>query len=401
MKRYNIFNSLGSNYSWRDACIALRGFFSPEKSSLDQLATLLKQAFPGYSVVPTYKGRDALELSLRTLGVGVGDLVLTQAFSCYAVEEAIIRCGAKPLYYDIDRAALVPTTATLDQALHRYEAVNSNGIKVAAIIAQYSLGNTTAATAIERWAQRHHIAYVADLAQAIGAKQNETLLGNGADAIVLSTGRDKVWDGMSGGFALTRQPLVDSLLPTNEVELVQTVRDSLYPIVTIVIRQLYPLYIGKILHLLVNKFGLFYSPIEAIYRRTTQMPQSLATFLLHRWPTIESDLLHRKVIAKVYYQLLREHSLIDEKGIEDGTNLRFPVYVENPQIIISKLEKYGIFISDRWYRKPVDSGSFPYKSSYDPGSCPNAEIIANHCINLPTHQLISPKVAKQIAELVL
>jgi len=77
------------------------------------------------------------------------------------------------------------------------------------------------------------------------------------------------------------------------------------------------------------------------------------------------------------------------------------VYVENPRNIIEKLQEFGIYIADRWYRKPVDSGSFPYKSSYEPGSCPNAEIIANHCINLPTHQLINLKIAKQIAELVL
>jgi dTDP-4-amino-4,6-dideoxygalactose transaminase len=401
MKRFNIFNSLGSNYSWRDAFVALRGFFSPEKSSLYQLTTLLNQAFPGYSVVPTYKGRDALELSLRSLGVGVGGVVLTQAFSCYAVEEAIIRCGAKPLYYDIDRAALVPTTATLDQALHRHEVENSNGVKVAAIIAQYTLGNISATNVIVNWSKKHQIAYVADLAQAIGAKQNETLLGSGADAIVLSTGRDKVWDGVSGGFALTRDPIHSSLLPRDEVGLIQTIRDCVYPILSILIRKLYPIYLGKLLHFLVTKMGVFYSPIETIYRRTTQMPQGLATFLLHRWPTIESDLPHRKVIAKVYHKLLSEHSLIDEKGIEDGTNLRFPVYVENPREIIEKLQEFGIHIADRWYRKPVDSGSFQYKSSYEPGSCPNAEIIANHCINLPTHQLINPKIAKQIAELVL
>ncbi len=401
MKRHYIFNSLGSNYSWQDAFVALRGFFSPEKSSFDQLIALLNQVFPGYSVTPTYKGRDALELVLRSLGVGVGDVVLTQAFSCYAVEEAIIRCGAKPLYYDIDRAALVPTATTLNQALQRNTVESSSGIKVAAIIAQFSLGNCSSATAIEDWAREHQIAYVADLAQAIGIKQNEAFFGAGAAAIVISTGRDKVWDGMSGGFALTRVPIRNALVPTDEVGLIQTIRDCVYPILTILIRKLYPIYLGKLLHFLVTKMGLFYSPIESVYRRTTQMPLGLATFLLHRWSTIESDLLHRKVIAKVYYKLLGDQSLIDEKAIEGGTNLRFPVFVENPHEIILKLEEHGIYIADRWYRKPVDSGSFQYASHYQLGSCPNAEIIAEHCINLPTHQLITPKIAKQIAELVL
>lgn len=401
MKKLNIFNSLGSNYTWQDALVALGGFFSPEKSAPVQLEERLTHLFPGYFVTPTYKGRDALEIALRTLGVGVGEVVLTQAFSCFAVEEAIMRCGAKPLYYDLEPDSLVPSQTTLDQALQRFVEKGNKTQQIRAIIAQYTLGNIQAADLIERWAKQHGIVYVADLAQAFGVKRGETTIGNGAQAIVISTGRDKVWDGVSGGFVLTQEPVAQNNLPVHSVSTTQTLQDCIYPILSLLIRWLYPIQVGKILHKLATLSGLFYSPIESKYRHMTKMPPALANFVLHRWSTINSDLAHRRAIALVYYEELANLSLIDEVGIQTGVNLRFPIRVTDPTASILRLQNHGLYLSDRWYRQAVDKGSFPYQTSYQVGSCPNAEDLSRHCLNLPTHRLITPQLAKTIAQSIL
>jgi dTDP-4-amino-4,6-dideoxygalactose transaminase len=67
-------------------------------------------AFCGASFVSAVaSGTDALEFSLRALGVGRGDLIVTSPHTFFATVEAPIQLGASPRFVDID-----PTTFNLD-----------------------------------------------------------------------------------------------------------------------------------------------------------------------------------------------------------------------------------------------------------------------------------------------
>ena len=47
-------------------------------------------------------GRASLWAILRTLGIKDGDEVVISGFTCFAVPEAVIYAGGKPVYADID-----------------------------------------------------------------------------------------------------------------------------------------------------------------------------------------------------------------------------------------------------------------------------------------------------------
>src|SRR5215831_14585871 len=52
-------------------------------------------------------GLDALEISLRLLGCGPGDKVVTTPLSAFATTLAIVRLGAVPVFVDTDESGLI------------------------------------------------------------------------------------------------------------------------------------------------------------------------------------------------------------------------------------------------------------------------------------------------------
>ena len=55
------------------------------------------------SIFLYWKGRVALYAILRAMGVGEGDEVIIQGYTCVVVVNAVIYLGAKPIYVDIDQ----------------------------------------------------------------------------------------------------------------------------------------------------------------------------------------------------------------------------------------------------------------------------------------------------------
>ena len=392
-----IFASLGSNYTPSLVGLALLQIFFPIKENQTQLSHKLAALFGG-QVKLTYKGRDAIECALKAVGVMQGETVLTQAFCCSAIEEAIIRTGGEPLYADLAVDSLTPTVESLTAAWEQAK------IKPKFLLLQHTLGTVGPVEEIYAWAKNKSILIIEDLAQCFGAvHQDGSLIGTKAAAVVLSFGRDKILDAVSGGAVVLRiDSAAEIRLPYLAHKLMQ-IKDMTYPLITWMIRLTHQIGLGKGIHWLCKKTGWMQSPTLAETEVASLQPPEYAPLVLEQFRQLENQLFHRQEIASVYYQELRDLSqlkiLTNTSEIELGSNLRFPIQVSNPANLLSSLEKKGWHLKDRWYRQPVDGGVGFVSTQYVPRSCPQAEIFSQTCLNLPTHRYVSVAAAKQLCNL--
>ena len=117
-------------------------------------------------------GTDALFLSLKALGIGLGDEVITTPFTFISTAEVIANCGAKPVFVDID-----PKTFNINP-LKIEEKINK---KTKAIIPVHLFGQMADMTRIMRIARKYGLYVIEDAAQAIGAEYKNKKAGTFSD----------------------------------------------------------------------------------------------------------------------------------------------------------------------------------------------------------------------------
>lgn len=122
-------------------------------------------------------GTDALFLSLRALGIGRGDEVITTPFTFIATGGAIYNAGAKPVFTDID-----PRTYTIDPK--KIEAAITNNTK--AVMPVHLYGLCADMDPIISVAKKHGLKVVEDNAQAIGAIYKGKVAGSMGDSGCIS-----------------------------------------------------------------------------------------------------------------------------------------------------------------------------------------------------------------------
>ncbi len=390
-----IFNSLGSNYDFSFACRALFFLLAPGSSARTALSRELESRFGGEAHL-LYKGRDAIQCALEGLGIGRGDGVLTQALTCYAIEEAILRTGAIPVFVDIEKDHLNLSVATLQ---HTYGRAHTPR----AVIVQNTLGVPADMEEIKKWCSEKKLVLIEDLAQSIGAVSSTgKMLGSYGDAVVLSFGRDKIVDAVSGGAVIFRRPANHKIETSGRVHTGTIIKDMIYPALTWKIRKTHRILLGKIILRLFRNVGLMTSAVASPTATATPMPAPHARLTLYQWHKLDEGLAHRRKIGQTYLAHLNEKAniLTSKQIVEQGANLRLPMVVENPDDLIKHLSFSNIYLADRWYRSPVDCGNLPVKSIYKQGTCPNAEKLSRTVVNLPTHINVGEKDAVRIANAV-
>ena len=323
--------------------------------------------------------------------------ILTQAFSCLVVPNAIKFAGLKPVYVDIDKSF------NLDiEDLKRK--INEN---VKAIIIQNTFGIPAKIKEILEIAKENNILVIENLTHSFGAKYQNTYLGNFGDFALLSFNRNKVLSSIIGGVLIVRNKKFSEKINENYEKLseldLQEIRKILFTG-----RALYQ---GKKSYNLLKKVylkflrlkGFTLEMVSSIEKQGKEPKNYLTKFPKILFPLLENQLKkleklneHRKKISQIYIEAGLKNFEINENS--EPIFLRFPVFSEKRNEVLSRFKKENIYLGD-WYNCVLAPCSELKNFDYQAGFCSFAEEVSKKILNLPTHIDVSENDAFKISEL--
>jgi len=163
--------------------------------TIRKLEELFAEYVGGHALAVS-SGTVALEVALRAAGIGPGAEVILSPYDWGAAAGAVLRCGAKPVFADID-----PRTATLEPAsIARYL-----GPRTKALVVTHWAGCPADMESILKVVQPHEVFVLEDCAQALGATCQGRLVGSFGHAAAFSFGWGKLVCAGEGGMVVFRE----------------------------------------------------------------------------------------------------------------------------------------------------------------------------------------------------
>ncbi len=317
-------------------------------------------------------GRSALTLALKAY-FSPGDAIIINGFTCYAVYEAVKTAGLTPIFADITRENLNFDVKTLEN-LYKKDADESNIKEACGIIVQNSLGNPVDMKEIEKFAGKHGLIIIEDLAHSAGIKYpDDREAGTIGAATVLSFGKEKSIDAISGGAVIFRHPRWHEVTPPKKMpRLSDYLRERWYPVLGLWCRQLTKARLGGTLMRILIKIHF----VERSADNRLDINRRPANF--------ESKL-----------------ALEQFKNMKRSSNWRLREFylVEDRKAVLEELKEAGYYFDGLWYEKPVSPKRYYKKVHFDEEACPIATEVSKQIVNLPNYyNKIELTLAREIIE---
>ena len=350
-------------------------------------------------------GRSSLFAILKSLNLQAGDNVAVQAFTCNAVPNPVLWAGLSPLYIDCNKDDFNISADDLQAKIN---------VKTRAVVVQHVFGQPCNMEKIRVvLAENPNLILIEDCAHSLGAEFNGIKVGSHSKAAFFSFSRDKVISSVYGGMAVTNDDEIGRKLE-------QLQKEFGFPSVCWIQQQLWhpvllnyvilPIYnfldLGKIFLVLSQWLHILSKAVswkEKIGQKPDYfpkaMPNAMAVLALNQFSKLNKFNEHRQKIAEFYCKNLKDTSFVLPPKIENTKNifLRFTVkHHKAHEIIYDAWHKQNILLGD-WYTTPIAPFDTKIEEiKYISGSCKNAEYLAKHTLNLPTHINISQKDAERI-----
>lgn len=339
-----------------------------------------------------YRGRVAQAVILKALGIGSGDQVAIQAFTCLAVPEGVYAAGAEPLYIDIEDNAYNMSPDALAKRITP---------KTKAIIVQHTYGIPAQIDRILDISNERGIPVIEDCCHTLsGVCQGKKLGTFGVASFYSFEWGKPIAAGLGGAITIN-----DPELKSKISEVSSDFSD--------------PAFIRRLkIELQYRAFNILYRPkwfwpVRSAFRTLSRLGAAegnfhdvdeiikgnVPDFALKMAPAVRKRLgkklsrldqitSHSRKIADFYRSEIKTDQVV-HPTLPDNSNVifaRYPLRAKNKLEILKKAKKDNVELAD-WYCTPIH----PIPSDqalvvgYTLGSCPNAEKRAGEVVSLPTH----------------
>lgn len=147
-------------------------------------------------------GLDAIEIALKALGCGAGDLVLTTPLSAFATTLAILKLGAVPVFVDIDDRGLIDLAACRSALASRPD--------IRFFLPVHLYGQALDLRRLRELREEFECRVVEDCAQSIGALDGGEVTGSAGQMAAVSFYPTKNLGALGdGGAILTGDPVLE------------------------------------------------------------------------------------------------------------------------------------------------------------------------------------------------
>ncbi|WP_187626323.1 DegT/DnrJ/EryC1/StrS family aminotransferase [Selenomonas caprae] len=302
-------------------------------------------------------GTDALQIALMALNIGLGDEVITTAFTYIATGEVIAQVGATPVFVDID-----PVSYNIDPKKIE-EAITA---KTKAIIPVSLYGQCADFDEINAIADKYNLAVIEDGAQSFGATYK------GKHSCNLST------IGCTSFFPT--KPLGcygdGGAIFTNDENLAKAMDQ-------------------------IHRHGQDRRYHHIRMGLNSRLDTMQAAVLLAKMTNFDEEIKRREAIGKRYTSLLRDIPGVKTPQIKDGNTCvyaQYTIVVENRDELQAKLKEKGIPTAVHY---PIPLNKQPiFANMSHVGEIPNAEYVAEHVISLPMSAWLKDSDMKYIVDVI-
>jgi dTDP-4-amino-4,6-dideoxygalactose transaminase len=303
-------------------------------------------------------GTDALFLALKSLGIKEGDEVITTPFTFIATVEAIVNCGAKPVFVDIELDTFNIDASKAEKVITK---------KTKAILPVHLFGQLANMVEIMKIANKYKLFIVEDSAQSVGAEYNGKKTGIFGDLGCFSFFPSKNLGAMGDG----------GMVITNKKKLAEKIR-------------------------LLKNHG---SSFKDKYK-------NLLIGINSRLDTIQAAILRIKLRhLKKWNKKRKEIADYYSKNLREIKEVKIPVTKENGSHVFhqytilagkrNELKKYlenNNISAKIYYPLPLHLQPALKYLGYKKGSFPNAEKAAKEVLSLPIYPELPPKQQNFIIE---
>lgn len=335
---------------------------------LGQEVSTFEQEFASYIgtkyAIGVASGTDAIEIALRACDVGPNDLVFSVSHTAVATIAAIERCGATPVFIDINLDTYTMMPDHLESAI-KYINQSNNRKRARAILPVHLYGQPADMSAIWDIAKRYDLYVIEDCAQAHGAELNGKKAGTFGDLAGFSFYPTKNMGALGDG----------GIVVTNDHRLYEKV-------------------------LILRQYGWKKRNISSISGINSRLDELQAAILRVKLKKLDDDNIRRRKIAQKYTQTINGTSMIYPVEAEGSYHVyhQYVIRTKNRDEFMGYLRKFNIGSAIHYPFSVHQQPAYKEKVLTGKGKLENTEKVCEQIVSMPIFGQMTDAQAEHVTE---